>query len=49
MAVAAARAGMRTSTVISPGTAHDWATVRFVMSHGLDPVYARFGIIGSPQ
>lgn len=41
---AAERSGMRTSLVVSPGSAHDWNTVRYVLAHGLPPVLAHLGL-----
>ena len=41
---AAERAGMQTSTIVSPGSAHDWNTVRYVLAHGLPPVLAHLGL-----
>jgi enterochelin esterase-like enzyme len=45
MAARARAAIMTVTTVVSPGTAHDWTTVRFVMTHGIDPVFVHFGIV----
>jgi len=41
---AAERAGMQTQTFVSPGSAHDWNTVRYVLAHGLPPVLAHLGL-----
>lgn len=35
---AARRAGMRTSTIVSPGTAHDWNTVQYAIRRGLPTI-----------
>lgn len=40
----AERVGMQTSLVVSPGSAHDWNTVRYVLSHGLPAVIAHLGL-----
>ncbi|MFF1574283.1 alpha/beta hydrolase [Leifsonia sp. NPDC058292] len=37
-------AGMRTSLLISPGTAHDWNTVRYTIAHGLPAIAAHLGL-----
>jgi enterochelin esterase-like enzyme len=41
---AAERAGMQTALVVSPGSAHDWNTVRYVLAHGLPAVIAHLGL-----
>ncbi|MFJ3383856.1 MULTISPECIES: alpha/beta hydrolase [unclassified Curtobacterium] len=41
---AAERSGMQTSLIVSPGSAHDWNTVRYVLAHGLPPVLAHLGL-----
>ncbi|ROP60795.1 esterase family protein [Curtobacterium sp. ZW137] len=41
---AAVRAGMQTALVVSPGSAHDWNTVRYVLAHGLPPVLTHLGL-----
>jgi enterochelin esterase-like enzyme len=41
---AAAAAGMRTSTFVSQGTAHDWHTVHTVLEWALPAVASRFGL-----
>lgn len=41
---AAGRAGMQTSLIVSPGSAHDWNTVRYVLTHGLPQVVAHLGL-----
>lgn len=41
---AARRAGMTTETIVSPGSAHDWNTVRYVLAHGLPAVIAHLGL-----
>ncbi|HEU0256869.1 MAG TPA: alpha/beta hydrolase-fold protein [Microbacteriaceae bacterium] len=38
---AARRAGMTTSLIVAPGTAHDWRTVRFVMTRALPRIANR--------
>lgn len=40
----AEREGMQTSLVVSPGSAHDWNTVRYVLAHGLPAVLAHLGL-----
>jgi dienelactone hydrolase len=37
-------AGARTAMIVSPGTAHDWNTVRYVLAHGLPAVIAHTGL-----
>ena len=44
MRAAAAAAGMSTSRVVSPGTGHEWATVRYVLSTGIGPVLQHLGV-----
>lgn len=41
---AAVRAGMQTQVIVSPGSAHDWNTVRYVLAHGLPVVLAHLGL-----
>lgn len=41
---AARAAGIRTSTLVSPHTAHDWFTVRYSIDHGLLQVIAHEGL-----
>lgn len=41
---AADQAGMQTEVVVSPGSAHDWNTVRYVLGHGLPAVIAHLGL-----
>ncbi len=41
---AAERAGMQTQLIVSPGSAHDWNTVRYVLAHGLPAVLAHLGL-----
>lgn len=41
---AAEQAGMQTQVIVSPGSAHDWNTVRYVLAHGLPPVIAHLGL-----
>ncbi|MGN8051340.1 alpha/beta hydrolase [Curtobacterium sp. 22159] len=38
------RVGIRTETIVSPGSAHDWNTVRYVLAHGLPAVIAHLGL-----
>jgi enterochelin esterase-like enzyme len=40
----AERVGMQTQLVVSPGSAHDWNTVRYVLAHGLPAVIAHLGL-----
>lgn len=42
---AAAQAGVRTTVLHSPGTAHDWATVRYVFQHGLPEISRQMGLV----
>lgn len=44
IAAAARTAGMRTTVLSSPGTAHDWYTVRYAFEHGLPLLYAQMGL-----
>ncbi|WP_260855773.1 esterase family protein [Curtobacterium sp. 9128] len=44
---AAENADMQTSVIVSPGSAHDWNTVRYVLSHGLPTVIAHMGLPAS--
>ena len=37
-------AGIRTALLISPGSAHDWATVRYVIAHGFPLIAAKMGL-----
>ncbi|MDM7890897.1 alpha/beta hydrolase [Curtobacterium caseinilyticum] len=41
---AAVRAGMQTQVIVSPGSAHDWNTVRYVLANGLPAVLAHLGL-----
>ena len=43
----AERVGMQTSLIVSPGSAHDWNTVRYVLAHGLPAVIAHLGLPSS--
>ena len=45
----AEREGMQTSLVVSPGSAHDWNTVRYVLAHGLPTVIAHLGLPATPE
>ena len=40
----ARRAGVTTRLVISPGTAHDWHTVRYTLAHGFPSIAAHLGL-----
>jgi len=40
----AEREGMQTSLVVSPGSAHDWNTVRYVLAHGLPTILTHLGL-----
>lgn len=44
VAAAAQSAGITTSVLSSPGTAHDWHTVRYAFQHGLPAIYAQMGL-----
>jgi enterochelin esterase-like enzyme len=41
---ASARAGIATTLIVSPGSAHDWNTVRYVLGRGLPTVIAHLGL-----
>lgn len=41
---AAERAGQQTQLIVSPGSAHDWNTVRYVLANGLPAVLAHLGL-----
>lgn len=41
---ASRREGIATQVIVSPGSAHDWNTVRYVLAHGLPPVIAHLGL-----
>jgi enterochelin esterase-like enzyme len=41
---AAIRAGMTTKVEVSPGSAHDWVTVRYAITHGLPSIIAHEGL-----
>jgi enterochelin esterase-like enzyme len=41
---AAIRAGMQTELDVSPGTAHDWNTVRYALAHGIPSIIAHEGL-----
>ncbi|WP_146236663.1 esterase family protein [Curtobacterium sp. MCBD17_030] len=41
---ASKRAGIATTLIVSPGSAHDWNTVRYVLGHGLPIVIAHLGL-----
>ena len=40
----AEKAGMHAEVMISPGTAHDWKTVRYVLAHGFPVIAAQMGL-----
>lgn len=40
----ALREGMTAPLIVSPGSAHDWNTVRYVLAHGLPAVLAHLGL-----
>ncbi|MBT2503422.1 esterase family protein [Curtobacterium sp. ISL-83] len=44
---AAEHAGMQTALVVSPGSAHDWNTVRYVLRNGLPAVLTHMGLPGT--
>ncbi|WP_058725064.1 alpha/beta hydrolase [Curtobacterium luteum] len=44
---AARRVGIATEVIVSPGSAHDWNTVRYVLAHGLPTVIAHLGLPAS--
>ena len=44
VAAAAQVAGMQSTVLTSPGTAHDWSTVRYAFEHGMPTIYAQMGL-----
>ena len=38
-------AGIRSTLATSPGTGHDWHTVKWVLENALQPVYAQLGLV----
>ncbi|WP_271178578.1 alpha/beta hydrolase [Leifsonia poae] len=40
------RAGMSTDLLVSPGSAHDWNTVRYTLAHGFPLIAAHLGLEG---
>ena len=46
---AASDAGIKTTLLTSPGTAHDWYTVRYAMKHGLPQIYRQMGLMRPVQ
>lgn len=44
MAAAARAAGIAVTRVVAPGTAHDWHTVQWVMSHAFGPIATHLGL-----
>ncbi|MEO8095724.1 MAG: alpha/beta hydrolase-fold protein, partial [Pseudolysinimonas sp.] len=45
VSAAASAAGIRTTVFSSPGTAHDWYTVRYVLAKGLPVLYSQMGLM----
>ncbi len=45
MSVAAQQAGIHATHVVSPGTAHDWHTVQWVLEHAMTPIYQHMGLV----
>ncbi|MEP6481540.1 MAG: alpha/beta hydrolase-fold protein [Rhodoglobus sp.] len=45
VSTAASAAGMRATLLSSPGTGHDWYTVRYALEHGLPTIYAQMGLM----
>jgi len=44
VAEAAKSAGIHTTVLDSPGTAHDWYTVRYALEHGLPTIFNQMGL-----
>jgi enterochelin esterase-like enzyme len=44
VATAGKSAGMHTTVLTSPGTAHDWHTVKYALENGMTVLYARWGL-----
>ncbi|MBC7590320.1 MAG: hypothetical protein H7226_04655 [Salinibacterium sp.] len=44
VAAASQMVGMQTTVLTSPGTAHDWSTVRYAFEHGMPALYAQMGL-----
>ncbi len=44
VAAAASAAGMHSTVLSSPGTAHDWYTVQYAITHGFPPILAHMGL-----
>ena len=44
MSVAARQAGIHATRVVSPGTAHDWHTVQWVLKNALTPIFQHMGL-----
>lgn len=44
VSAAAERAGIRTTRVVSPGTGHDWHTVKWVLTKELTPILRHMGL-----
>lgn len=45
IATAAQKAGMRTTLLSSPGTSHDWSTVRYAIENGMPLILKHMGLI----
>ncbi len=46
LSAAGATAGIKSTLLISPGSAHDWNTVRFAFEKGLPTIYRHMGLDG---
>jgi S-formylglutathione hydrolase FrmB len=46
VALGAREAGIETTLATSPGTGHDWYTVRFALEHEIAPILRQFGLEG---
>jgi S-formylglutathione hydrolase FrmB len=46
IALGARQAGIDTTLAVSPGTGHDWYTVRFALEHEIGPILRLFGLEG---
>jgi enterochelin esterase-like enzyme len=44
VSAAAEHAGIRTTRVVSPGTGHDWHTVKWVLTNALTPILRHMGL-----
>jgi enterochelin esterase-like enzyme len=47
IAADARSAGIATTRRVAPGTAHDWHTVQWMMSHAFDPIAVHLGVAAS--